>query len=112
MAVMDDSAKAISMYAKNPADLIYLVGDTYDELGGSIYLAGKGLIGNSVPKVNVRQGKKIMDTLAKANEFGLIRACHDCSEGGLGVSLAEMAFSGGLGMDIDFSKITLRLGSG
>jgi len=105
MAVMDDSAKAISMYAKNPTDLIYIVGNTYDELGGSVYLANKGLIGNNVPKVNVRQGKKIMDTLAGANELGLVRAAHDCSEGGLGVSLAEMAFSGGLGMEIDLSKV-------
>jgi len=108
MAVMDDTKTVVTMYAKNPNDLIYLIGETSDELGGSQYLLSRGLIGNNAPKVNFKTAKKIMDRLSSANAAGLIRACHDCSEGGLGVAAAEMAFSGGLGMEIDLRKVLYR----
>ncbi len=100
MAVMDDTKNAVTMYAKKAGNLVYLIGETYDELGGSIYLATKGLIGNNVPKVNFKKAKKIMDALSRATKTGIVRACHDCSEGGLVVACAEMAFAGGLGMEI------------
>jgi len=104
MAVMDDTKTAVTMYAKNNGDLIYLVGETSGELGGSQYLLSRGLVGNNVPKVNFKTAKKIMDRLSSANRAGTIKACHDCSEGGLGVAAAEMAFSGSLGMEIDLRK--------
>ncbi|MDD5097719.1 MAG: phosphoribosylformylglycinamidine synthase subunit PurL, partial [Candidatus Omnitrophica bacterium] len=100
ISVMEDSNKAISMYAKVAGNLIYVVGSTYPELGGSHYYDLVGAIGNSVPKVNVKKAKELFDSLSKVSGKGLIRSMHDCSEGGLAVTLAEMAFSGGLGMDI------------
>ena len=102
---MDDTQNAVLMYAKNSGDLAYLIGATYDELGGSQYLLSKGLVGNNVPKVDVKAGKKIMDALSRATHAGFLKACHDCSEGGLAVAAAEMAFSGGLGMEMDLEKI-------
>ena len=48
-----------------------------------------------------------MNALAAAMEKGLVRACHDCSEGGIGVAAAEMAFAGGLGMVIHLDKVPL-----
>ena len=105
MAVMDDTKTAVTMYAKNPGNLIYLVGETRDEMGGSYYLASKGVIGNNVPKVNFKNAKKIMGSLSRAAKAGLIRSAHDCSDGGLGVCLAEMAFSGGLGMEVFLKKV-------
>jgi phosphoribosylformylglycinamidine synthase len=53
-----------------------------------------------VPKVNYQESKKIFSALNKASEKGLVKAMHDCSDGGLGVALAEMVFSGGLGAEI------------
>ncbi len=100
MAVMEDVDKAVSMYAKGAGDLIYIVGNTYDELGGSHYYDISGFIGNKVPKVYPAKAKPAFEALSKASSLGLIRAMHDCSEGGIGISAAEMAFSGGLGMDI------------
>ncbi|MDD4894224.1 MAG: phosphoribosylformylglycinamidine synthase subunit PurL [Candidatus Omnitrophica bacterium] len=100
MAVMDDVGKAVSMYAKKAGDLIYIAGNTYDELGGSHYYDIAGFIGNNAPKVYPAKAKLIFEALSKASSLGLIQAMHDCSEGGIGVSAAEMAFSGGLGMDI------------
>jgi phosphoribosylformylglycinamidine synthase len=108
MAVMDDIKNAVSMYTKNPGDLIYAVGLTKEELGGSHYYDLLGYTGNSVPKVDVKLAKGIFNALSRASEKGLVRAMHDCSEGGLGVTLAEMAFSGGLGMDIFLSEAPYR----
>jgi phosphoribosylformylglycinamidine synthase len=100
IAVMDDISKAISMDLKKAGNMVYLVGLTNNELGGSQYYKMKGFIGNTVPLVDPIYGKKVMITLNKAMAKGYVRACHDCSEGGLAVTLAEMAFAGGLGMSI------------
>jgi len=107
MAVMKNVARVVSMDCKKDGDLIYIVGATNDELGGSHYYAIHGVIGNRVPKVNPRRGKKLMGTLSAVMEKGLVRACHDCSEGGIGVAAAEMSFAGGLGMVLYLDKVPL-----
>jgi phosphoribosylformylglycinamidine synthase II len=107
IAVMEDVAQVVSMDCKQIGDLVYIVGTTYGELGGSHYYSIHGLVGNRVPKVNPRRGKKLMNTLSAAMEKGLVRACHDCSEGGIGVAAAEMAFAGGLGMTLYLGKVPL-----
>ncbi|MDD4899452.1 MAG: phosphoribosylformylglycinamidine synthase subunit PurL [Candidatus Omnitrophica bacterium] len=105
LAVMDDVEKAVSMYAKKAGNLIYLVGETFNELGGSHYYALSEIIGNAVPKVNAKKAKAVFQALSKATGVGLVAAMHDCSEGGIAVAAAEMAFSGGLGMDLFLSEI-------
>jgi len=100
ISVIPDIRKVISMDLKSPGNLIYILGETYDELGGSIYYALRGFTGNRVPKVNPRRAKKLMSSLQKAIWRGLVRSCHDCSEGGIGVAIAEMAFAGGLGAEL------------
>jgi phosphoribosylformylglycinamidine synthase len=103
IAVMDDVSKAVTMDAKKAGNAVYLVGLTYDELGGSQYYKIRGFIGNDVPRVDPVYGKRLMNTLAGALESGAVASCHDCSDGGAAVAVAEMAFAGGLGMDIAFS---------
>ncbi len=105
MAVMEDINRAVSMYAKEAGDLIYVVGQTFDELGGSHYYDILDSVGNNVPKVVPKKARLIFEALSKASSSGLIRAMHDCSEGGIGISAAEMAFSGGLGMDIFLNEV-------
>jgi phosphoribosylformylglycinamidine (FGAM) synthase-like enzyme len=107
MAVTDDASKAVSMDCKQAGNLIYIIGETYKELGGSHYYANKGFVGSSVPKVNPEKGKKLMNTLAGAMAKGLVKACHDPSEGGIGVAAAEMAFAGGLGMTVNLKNVPL-----
>ena len=107
MAVMDDVGKAITMDCKQAGNLIYIVGNTYNELGGSHYYANRGYIGNSVPKVHPEKGKALMNALSAAMKNGLVKACHDLSEGGIGVAAAEMAFAGGLGMNISLKNVPL-----
>jgi phosphoribosylformylglycinamidine synthase len=64
-----------------------------------------GFKGNKVPSVEPRKAKKSFDALIKAMDKGLVKACHDCSEGGIGVAAAEMAFAGELGLRIDLKKV-------
>ncbi len=107
MGVIKDSSKAVSMDFKKDGNCIYIVGNTYNELGGSEYYKSIGYLGNDAPKVNPQQAKKTMDNLSKASEKGLVKACHDLSEGGLGVAVAEMAFAGGKGARINLGKVPL-----
>ena len=100
IGVMDDVRKAVSMDAKKAGNIIYVVGKTYDELGGSHYYAIQSIIGNRAPGVRPEQARKTFAALSRAMNDGLVRACHDCSEGGIAVAAAEMAFAGKLGMDL------------
>jgi phosphoribosylformylglycinamidine synthase II len=107
MAVMDNVERAVTMDCKREDDLIYIIGTTLNELGGSQYYGVHGYVGNRVPMVNSKKGKKLMDTLSTAMEKNLVKACHDLSEGGIGVAAAEMAFAGGLGMVIHLEQVPL-----
>jgi phosphoribosylformylglycinamidine synthase len=100
-----DVRKAVTMDVKQPGDLVYVLGTTYQELGGSEWYALHGHLGNSVPRVNANKAKKLYTALSRAIEAGLVASCHDCSDGGLGVALAETAFAGGLGLTVDLSRI-------
>ncbi len=105
MAVMPDCRKAVTMDVKQEGNVIYLVGLTREELGGSHYYALREMIGNTAPTVDPRLGTKVFSSISKAADAGLVSASHDCSEGGLAVTLAEMAFSGGLGIEADIAAI-------
>jgi phosphoribosylformylglycinamidine synthase II len=107
MAVMNNIDHAVTMDCKREDDLVYIIGTTLNELGGSQYYNIHGYVGNRVPKVDSKRGKKLMDTLSAVMEKGLVKACHDLSEGGLGVAAAEMAFAGGLGMVIHLGQVPL-----
>ena len=107
IGVMEDVKRAISMDFKKSGDLVYIAGTTRNELGGSEYFKTRGVTGNNVPRVNPRAAKRLMDCLSLATEKGLVRACHDCSDGGLGVALAEMSFAGGLGATIHLKSAPL-----
>ncbi len=108
MGKIDDVEKCVTMDAKAPGDLIYVLGTTRGEMGGSQYFAMHGGVGNSVPKVNAKAAVKLYNALSSAIENGLVRSCHDCSDGGLGVALAETAFAGGYGMRIDLRAVPVE----
>jgi phosphoribosylformylglycinamidine synthase II len=107
MAVMDNVERAVTMDCKREGDLIYIIGATWNELGGSQYYDIHGYVGNRVPRVDPKKGKRLMDALSAVMEKGLVKACHDLSEGGIGVAAAEMAFAGGLGMVIHLGQVPL-----
>ncbi len=101
---VDDVAQCVTMDLKEAGNPIYLIGATHRELGGSHLLQVLGLSGGSVPQVELEQAKATFEAVHAAIASGLIRACHDLSEGGLSVSLAEMSFAGQLGVDVDIAE--------
>jgi phosphoribosylformylglycinamidine synthase len=107
IGVMHDTSRAVSMDLKKTGDLIYIVGSTQNELGGSEYFRTLGFIGNIVPKVKPHQAKELMEKLSLATKKSLVLACHDLSEGGIGVAIAEMAFAGGLGVVVTLKDVPL-----
>jgi len=66
VAVMEDIYRAVSMYAKQAGDLLYIIGTTFDELGGSQYYELSGIRGNHVPRVMPREARLLFDTLSKS----------------------------------------------
>ena len=105
IGIVPDIRSAISMETKKSCDAIYIVGETFNELGGSEYYKLMGAIGKNVPKVRGLQARKTFKKITKAIDLGLVKACHDLSEGGLGVAAAEMAIGGGFGIQIDLRKV-------
>ena len=102
---LPDVRRAMTMDVKHEGDLLYILGSTKKELGASEYLNELGYTGFSVPQVDATSAIQQYRKVFQANQDGLIVSCHDCSDGGLGVSLAETAFAGGIGLKIDLSLI-------
>ena len=98
----------ISLDLKEAGNPIYIVGKTYPELGGSQYYQLKGHLGASVPKVHGGKAKRTFKVITKAIDTGLVKSCHDLSEGGLAVAAAEIAFAGNLGLDVDLKKVPAK----
>jgi phosphoribosylformylglycinamidine synthase len=108
ISVMDDVSRAITMDLKKDGNLIYIVGDTFEELGGSAYFDILRSRSGGVPQVDFKKARTAMENLSKAIVRGFVRSAHDCSEGGLAVALAEMSFSGGLGVNIFLRDVPFR----
>ena len=88
------------MDLKEPGNVLFLVGITKNEMGGSHYHLVNGLEGGARPQVDLDKAPRLFNKLHAAIRRGLIRSCHDLSEGGLAVAIAEMAFAGGVGADL------------
>jgi phosphoribosylformylglycinamidine synthase len=100
MGQVADVRRCVSMDLKEPGDTLVLIGVTREELGGSHFNLVTGRNGGAVPKLDAELAVRIFPKIHEAIETGLVRACHDLSEGGLAAALAEMAFAGAVGADI------------
>jgi phosphoribosylformylglycinamidine synthase len=100
-----DVSRCVTMDFKTPSNLIYLVGLTRNELGGSHLALVEGMSGGRVPTVDFARAKTTFTSLHATIQQGLVRACHDLSEGGLAVALAEMAFAGNCGARVRLSEV-------
>ncbi|WP_305040986.1 phosphoribosylformylglycinamidine synthase subunit PurS [Geoalkalibacter sp.] len=105
MGRVDDVRRAVTMDVKAPGDLVYVLGVTRDELGGSEYYALRGELGRNVPTVDAPAALRLFRALNRAQEEGVLASCHDLSDGGLGVALAETAFAGGFGIRADLRQV-------
>jgi phosphoribosylformylglycinamidine synthase len=94
VGLIKDRAKIITQYFKNSQDVILLLGKNKEELGGSEYLKTiHGLKKGKCPNIDLNLEKSVQKTTLAAIEKGLVQSAHDCSEGGLAVTLAECCIS-------------------
>ncbi|MAG02599.1 phosphoribosylformylglycinamidine synthase subunit PurL [Candidatus Pacearchaeota archaeon] len=112
IGVIDDVSKAISLDSKIPGDLVYVLGATHNELGGSEYFAmmgdklrGEKFIGNGVPSVDTNVNRRLYGNLSQAIDQGLVASAQSVHRGGLAVALAKTAIGGRLGMEVDMGEI-------
>ena len=101
MGQVDDVRQCVTMDLKEAGNALFQVGVTRDEMGGSHFALVRQLRGGRVPEVVAEQAKATFAAVHQAIQSGLVRSCHDMSEGGLAVTLAEMAFAGALGAEAD-----------
>ncbi len=106
LGIIDDISKIVSLEFKNAGDLIYLIGETKRELGGSEFLKRVfGIVIGDAPSIDLEIEKKLIEFLLIAIQNNLLNSAHDCSEGGLAICLAEKSvYSNGLGATIKLDK--------
>ncbi len=97
----------MTMDVKKPGDKVYLIGETVEALGGSEWAEIHKLGGGTVPVVKPEKAKQQYINIHESIKNGWIASCHDCSDGGLGVALAESAFAGGLGMKLYLQSLNI-----
>jgi phosphoribosylformylglycinamidine synthase len=112
LSIVKDVRKCVTMDLKEPGNYLWLLGMTRMEMGGSHFNLVNGLPGGRVPAVDPVAGPKSLAAIAEAISQGLVRACHDLSEGGLAVAAAEMAFAGGLGLNMFLEQAPVKALSG
>ncbi len=104
LGIVPDVRRACTSDLKRAGNLLYLLGETRPELGGSCYYRLSGQTGASVPRA-AKTGPATARALHHAMRDGLLASCHDCSEGGLAVALAEMALGGRLGASVRLADV-------
>lgn len=105
VGLLDSISEQVTMDFKKEGDLIYLVGKNIDELGASQYLKLKiDKVDGIVPQLDLDLEKRVQKTVRSAVKEDVIKSAHDCSEGGLAVTLAESCFENGLGINVDIDE--------
>ncbi|MCX7705293.1 MAG: AIR synthase-related protein, partial [bacterium] len=108
VSIIEDVEKTTSSDFKDAGNLIYIAGVTYDELGGSRLLKILNIEAGRCPVSNPEITLQVMKKLHIAMKNGLVQSCHDCSEGGLAVAIAEMMIGSGYGAEIYLEDIPAK----
>jgi phosphoribosylformylglycinamidine synthase subunit PurSL len=104
-SIVADIGKCVTMEAKIPGDLVYVLGTTGDELGGSEYYEHFGYTGINVPRVDADAFPKLYRALGAAIDQELVASVHGVYRGGLGIHLAMTAMGANLGMQVDLGLV-------
>jgi len=109
---IDDVSKAVTMPLKDAGDLIYVIGETKDELGASAYYrklaeeqGAPENYGGTVPAVDGETALKIYAAMNQATDTGLLKSATTPTKGGLAIALSLIAIGGQLGVDVDLSAL-------
>lgn len=106
VGVLSDIKNRCNMAFKEEGDVICLLGRIRNELGGSEYLAVcHGIEKGQVPNIELEEIKRLINLLLYLNEEKILSSCHDISEGGLALALAECAIKGDKGFEVEFGAL-------
>jgi phosphoribosylformylglycinamidine synthase len=113
VGVLDDASKVVARAFRGEGDEIVLLGEGFGELGGSEYLKVlHGLVQGRPPELDLERERRLIDLLVRAASAGILRSAHDCSDGGVAVTIAESAFdTGGIGCTVDVPALHQRADS-
>lgn len=104
IGIVPDVLQTAAMFLAEPGDDLYLVGPTGADLGGTLAMRLTGQRGVSAPSWHGSLARRIFNAIHRALRAGLVRACHDLSEGGLAVAAAEMALASEVGLELDLRE--------
>jgi phosphoribosylformylglycinamidine synthase subunit PurL len=106
VGLLDDASKTMTRAFKSAGSAVVLLGDNRGELGGSEYLA---LLHDHVagrpPALDLSRERALQRLVVRAIREGWIESAHDCSEGGLAVTLAECCFDAACGVEADVESV-------
>lgn len=105
IGIIEDIENAVSLDVKIPGNLIYILGTTHDELGGSEYQLYSGVGDNNVPKVDAKSARTLYECYNKAIKSGIVVSAIAPNLGGLVIALAKSLIAGDLGAEVDFSLV-------
>lgn len=105
IGIIEDVNNTVTIDAKFAGDLVYILGETFEELGGSEYFDILGNPGNTVPETDAKKNLKIYKTYAKAIDEGLVASAIGVNRGGISVALAKMSVAGKLGINISLKDL-------
>ena len=108
IGIVDDANQCVTMDAKKPGNWLIQIGLTGPELAGSHFQLIMRMAQPDFPRVDLSTAPKWMAVVAKLIQSGQIQSAHDCSEGGMLVAAAEMAFAGSIGLELDLGGIPRR----
>ena len=101
IGILEDKSRAMSLDFKQKGDLIFIIGESHDDISSSEYLASfHGIKASPAPYFDLEKEYEVQDTIKGLIINELINAAHDVSDGGLFISLTEMAMPRDLGFDI------------
>lgn len=103
---LPDVSKTVSMPFKNSGDKIYVLGQTQVLMGGSHYYQLMGWQARYCPQVNFAANKKLYQQLHQAIMAGVVNSCHDVSDGGMAITVAECMIASGLGARLEFDALS------
>ena len=108
ISVIEDITHCVTMDSKIVGDLVYVLGSTRNELGGSEYYEHLGYVGCNVPEVRTAEFLPLYRNVKCAIENDLVASAHGVYRGGLAVHLAKVAMGGNLGMHVNLEQVPKR----
>lgn len=105
VSIVNDWQKVLTSSFKKEGNLVYIAGFTKSQLGASEYFRSLKIKDGKVPKIDKKISRTVLERVSTVIDKKLAVSCHDLSEGGLGVAVAEMCMGSGLGVNVFLGRV-------